>query len=201
MNGKVVTILRGYSYEQIRTVCLALCKSKTVRNVEITLNTDNAYEIIEKIIQEFGDVLEIGAGTVKTFDELKKVLEYGVKFVLAPNGYSKEMIDYVHNHKALAIPSAFTPTEIFTQFTYGADIIKVFPANELSTSYAKKAKEPLGNIPLMAVGGVNKGNVAKHFEGGYDYIGTCHGLFREEDIVNQNLDGLVNTVLEFEKEI
>ena len=29
MNGKVVTILRGYSYEQIRTVCLALCKSKT----------------------------------------------------------------------------------------------------------------------------------------------------------------------------
>mgnify|MGYP003373519595 CR=1 FL=1 len=201
MNGKVVTILRGYSYEQIRTVCLALCKSKTVRNVEITLNTDNAYEIIEKIIQEFGDVLEIGAGTVKTFDELKKVLEYGVKFVLAPNGYSKEMIDYAHNHKALAIPSAFTPTEIFTQFTYGADIIKVFPANELSTSYAKKAKEPLGNIPLMAVGGVNKGNVAKHFEGGYDYIGTCHGLFREEDIVNQNLDGLVNTVLEFEKEI
>lgn len=111
------------------------------------------------------------------------------------------MIDYAHNHKALAIPSAFTPTEIFTQFTYGADIIKVFPANELSTSYAKKAKEPLGNIPLMAVGGVNKGNVAKHFEGGYDYIGTCHGLFREEDIVNQNLDGLVNTVLEFEKEI
>ena len=51
------------------------CQSEKIKNVEITLNTPNAYETIEKkIAKEFKDRLSIGAGTVKTFDSAALLL-------------------------------------------------------------------------------------------------------------------------------
>ena len=51
--SKVTMILRGYNVEQVRTVAEVLLHAKYVRNMEITLNTDNAYEIIRIISDEF----------------------------------------------------------------------------------------------------------------------------------------------------
>ena len=47
--SKVTMILRGYNVEQVRIVAEVLLHAKHVRNMEITLNTDNAYEIIRII--------------------------------------------------------------------------------------------------------------------------------------------------------
>lgn len=44
MEGCVISILRGYTYEQVKAVCDTLCQSSKVKNVEITLNTENALE-------------------------------------------------------------------------------------------------------------------------------------------------------------
>lgn len=201
MKGNVTAILRGFNYEQIRTVCKVLSQCNKIKDVEIALNTPNALEIIEKLVYEFGDELNVGAGTVITFTDLKKVISAGAKFVLSPAGYSKEMIDYCHSNNVIVISAGLTPTEILNQFQYGADIVKVFPANEMSKGYAKKVCEPLGNYPLMAVGGVNAKNVKEHFEGGYQYVGTCWGLFKKEDVLNMNEEGLLNSVHEFEAQL
>lgn len=198
MKGEVVAILRGFSYEQVRSVCTALTKSEKIKNVEITMNTPNALDIISKIVDEFQGQLNIGAGTVITFDDLKQVIEKGVKFVLSPSGYTKEMIEYCHKRDVVAIPAALTPTEILTQFENGADIVKVFPANEFTKGYAKKVCEPLGNYPLMAVGGVNTKTVKEYLDGGYQYVGSCWGLFKKEDVLNQNEDGMLKSIKEFE---
>lgn len=198
MKGNVTAILRGFTYEQVKSVCEVLEQSEKIKNVEITLNTEDAFEIIRKIIFEFGNTLNIGAGTVITLDDLRKVVECGVSFVLSPTGYTKEMIEYCHKRNVTVISSGFTPTEILTQFQYGADIVKVFPANELSKGYAKKICEPLGNYPLMAVGGVNATNVREHFEGGYQYVGTCWGLFRKQDVLEMNKEGMLQSLKEFE---
>ena len=50
--SKVTMILRGYTYEQVRCVAEVLINSSYVKNMEITLNTSNAYEIIKKIADE-----------------------------------------------------------------------------------------------------------------------------------------------------
>lgn len=198
MQGHVTTILRGFKYEQVKSVCNVLAKSEKIKNVEITLNTPDVFETLKKICTEFDGQLFVGAGTVITFDDLKKAIDCGVKFVLSPAGYTKEMIDYCHEKGVIAIPSGLTPTEILTQFQYGADIVKVFPANEFSKSYAKKVCEPLGNYPLMAVGGVNANNVREHFDGGYQYVGTAWGLFNKQDVIDMNEDNMLKSVKEFE---
>ena len=136
--SKVTMILRGYNVEQVRTVAEVLLHAKYVRNMEITLNTDNAYEIIRIISDEFQGKLNIGAGTVQTYDELKKAVDAGAKFVLSPRQMTEDMLAYCKERGIVSVPGSFTPSEIGDQFAMGADIVKIFPANELTIKYAKK---------------------------------------------------------------
>lgn len=196
--GKVTVILRGYSYEQVRTIAKVLVGSK-VKNMEITLNSRDAYTTIKKIYTEFHDDLNIGAGTVLSLEELKHCVDSGATFVLSPNMMTKEMLTYCKKHNVISVPGAYTPSEIAECFKNGADIVKVFPANELSKGYAKKVCEPLGNVPLMAVGGVNEKNAHEHFNGGYAYVGSAGGIFKKKDILSENIVGLKRSLEVFER--
>lgn len=201
MLSPITMILRGYNLEEVKTVAETLLESRYVRNMEITLNTDNAYDIIREIAQAYGDRLNVGAGTVQTFDELKLAIEAGATFVLSPRIMTQDMLNYCKEHDVLAVPGAMTPSEIAQSYIDGAFAIKVFPSNEFSLNYANKVKEPMGDIPLMAVGGINKDNVAQAFEGGYDYVGTAGGLFAKEDIKSHNKEVLKTSLKQFEAEV
>lgn len=202
MKGPITVILRGYTYEQVKTVCEVLKEGEKVKNVEITMNTENALDMIQKIVAQYEQQLCIGAGTVVSMKQLQAVIEAGVAFVLSPVGFTKEMIAYCKAHQVIAIPAALTPSEIYEQFQMGADIIKVFPANELSMSYAKKVCEPLGELPLMAVGGVNKGNVKQVLTlGGYTFAGSAQGIFQKEDILAQKVENLQRDLRLFEEQL
>ena len=188
--SKVTMILRGYTYEQVRCVAEVLINSSYVKNMEITLNTSNAYEIIKKIADEFQGRLHIGAGTVQTYDELVQAIAAGAVFVLSPRKMNQKMLDYCKQHNVIAVPGAFTPSEIAESLEMGADIVKVFPANE-----------PMGELPLMAVGGIQAGNVKKALQSGYTYVGTAGGLFEKEDIQNMRKDHMLKSLEVFEKEL
>jgi len=61
----------------------------------------------------------------------------------------------------VAIPGAYTATEIVQAYKNGGDIIKVFPAT--SPDYIKNILGPLPHIPLLPTGGVNLENI-KEFQ-------------------------------------
>lgn len=201
MLSPVTMILRGYSYEEVKCVAEVLLESKVCRNMEITLNSNDPYTIIEKISKEFGNQLNVGAGTVQTFDELKRAINAGAKFVLSPYMMTAEMLKYCHSHNVISVPGSYTPTEIAQSFAWGADIVKVFPANELSLSYAKKICEPMGDLNLMAVGGINASNVKEAFASGYKFIGTAGGLFKKEDIQKLDKQALKKSLIIFEESL
>lgn len=191
-------ILRGYNYEEVKCVAEVLLESKYVKNMEITLNTEGAYDTIEKISNEFGDRLNIGAGTVQTFEELIQAVDAGAKFVLSPRKMSVAMLDYCKERNIISVPGSFSPSEIAESLIDGASAVKVFPANEVTLSYAKKVCEPMGDLPLMAVGGINKSNVQEAFDSGYTYVGTAGGLFNKEDIKALDKKKLKTSLKEFE---
>lgn len=194
-------ILRGYNYEQVRHVAKLLVDSKYVRNMEVTLNTENAYDIIEKISKEFGNTLNIGAGTVLTYQDLVKAHKAGSTFVLSPYRMSDEMLEYCKLHDIYSVPGALTPSEVNESLMKGADAVKIFPANEFSYSYAKKMIEPMGNLPLMAVGGVNSKNIREVFDSGYKYVGSAGGIFKKEDILSLNTLNMKKSLRELEDAI
>ena len=199
--SRATVIMRGYTIDHIRTVGTIMTTSQKIKNIEVTLNTANAIEIIKELSLEFDSKLNIGAGTVLNFEELEAAVEVGATFVLSPNTMTKEMIEYCNKQGVLAIPGAFTPSEIATMFEYGAAIVKVFPANELSTNYAKKVCEPLGDLRLMAVGGVNSGSVSTCFSSGYTDVGSAGGIFFREDILKYDIEALTRSMKKFEEGI
>ncbi len=201
MLSKVTMILRGYNYEQVSLVAKVLTSAKYVKNIEITLNTENAYEIIKKISNEYKGNLNVGAGTVQNLQQLKLAINAGATFALSPHMMSKEMIAYANVHNVIAVPGVFTPSEIYETISKGAKICKVFPANELSINYANKIIEPMGDINLMAVGGVTTNNVKAHFDGGYNFVGSAAGIFNKQDIIELNETNLRKSLIEFESKL
>lgn len=191
--SKITIILRGYTYEETRTIVEVLSKSK-INSVEITLNTQGAKEILKKIIAEYGDRMTIGAGTVVTKQDLLDVIKIGVKFVLSPVIWDKEMFDICKENNVISIPGAFTPSEIYQSFQNGADIVKIFPAGVVTPKFFKDIMAPLGPLKLMAVGGVNEKNVTEYFASGAGYAGIGSGIFNKEDVVNKNYERMAEQV-------
>ncbi len=198
--SKVTVILRGYSYEQTKTVMEALVQS-SIRAVEITLNTEGALETIEKISKEYGDRVSVGAGTVKNIDDAKNAIKAGAKFILTPIVVSKEVIDECKRHNVKSVIGAMSPTEVWWCYENGADIVKIFPARSCGSNYIKDIKAPLGNINIMAVGGVSAQNAKEYLQNGADYLGIGSSLFNKEDVDSKNIKALVNTLKQLEKEI
>lgn len=195
--SKVTVILRGYTYEQIKCVAQSLIGT-SINNIEITLNSPDVFNSIKKIKNDFPE-LNVGAGTVCTLEDTKKSIESGVDFILSPINLSKESIDLCNKNDVVCVPAAMTPSEIYKMFEYGADIVKVFPATTVGAKFFKDVQAPLGNLELMAVGGVNGDNAKDFLDNKCNYLGIGSGIFEKKDIIDKNMDKLKLSLNKFIK--
>ena len=193
---KITVILRGYSYKQIRLIVSILVKNG-INSVEITMNTEKAAERIKKIKTEFGEKILIGAGTVTTMEEAKEAVNAGATFILSPIMLEKEILNFCKSKKVITVPGAFSPTEIIQSFRDGADIVKIFPADRLGKKYISDITAPLGELPVMVVGGINRENVNDYFKSGAKYAGIASGIFNKEDILSENSENLEKSLKDF----
>lgn len=191
----VTVILRGYTYSQVEAVVKAM-QNTSFNTVEITTNSPNAFETIKKISEKYPDI-NVGVGTVLNKEHVEKAIESGAKFILSPICLEKELIDMCKEKGMLVVAAAFSPTEVYKMVSYGADVVKVFPAKEIGASYAKAIQGPLGELNLMAVGGVNSENSLDFLNNGYKYLGIGSGVFNKEDIINENIENMKKSIKQF----
>lgn len=197
---KITVILRGYTYSQIRTVVKNLVGTR-LRAVEITMNTPGAIEAIRKISEEFKDQVMVGAGTVLTYQEAEDAIGAGAAFLLSPTVFDKKVLDLCKEKHVISVPGAFSPSEIRQSFEDGADIVKVFPAGRLGSRYISDLRAPLGDLPLMVVGGINTDNVQEYFAAGAGYAGIASGIFNREDILNEDEEGIRASIQAMEQKL
>lgn len=197
---RITVIMRGYDYDKVRVVAKAMSMSN-IRSMEITTNSPNAFETAKKIAEEFPEIF-VGIGTVMNESHVNNAIEIGAKFILTPVMLDGDLIQKCKDNGILTVVSALTPSEVNKVNLNGADIIKIFPASNLGSDYAKALKGPLGNkIKFMAVGGVNIDNVSEFLGNGYDYVGIGSSMFSKEDIEQENIDNLVKALNNFERRI
>ena len=161
----IIAILRGITTAEIPAVCDVLFESG-IRLLEVPLNSPSPYESIAAAIKHCGERQLVGAGTVLTPDDARKVKEAGGKFVVSPNT-SPETIRETKRLGMVSIPGFFTATEGFTAISNGADYLKLFPS-VLGPGYIKDLKAVI-KTPILAVGGVNAANVKA-------FLGVCAGV-------------------------
>lgn len=197
---KVTVILRGYTYEQVRTVAKNLVGTK-LNAIEITMNSPDVFETIRKLTEEFGERLYVGAGTIRTMEEAKKAISVGARFLLSPVMLSEEILNYCKKNNVISVPAAFSPSEVQRMFDLGADIVKVFPAGRLGSKYFTDIQAPLGKIPLMAVGGVNGENSQEYLDAGASFVGIASGIFQKEHVEQCQEEEIKNAIQKFEEKV
>jgi len=174
----VLGILRGVNAECLSGV-LDACQAAGLEHLEITLNTPDAFSLIEKAVNTHGKDICIGAGTVLLQEEAQSAHSAGASFIVSPS-VSPNVASYCRQHQLPHFPGALTPTEIETAWRSSAQMIKVFPASVMGPRYFKEVKGPFKDIPLMAVGGIRKDNIADYLSAGASAIAVGGSIFSSE---------------------
>lgn len=166
--SRVISIIRGIDAGNADTLIKAL-RDGGITTLEITMNTPAALSIIEKASKIEG--LSVGAGTVLTLDMAKKSIESGAQFVLSPS-LDTEVIAYCLENDVLPVPGVFTPTELYTAYSHGAELLKIFPSGAVGPQYIKDLLGPFGGMKLLPVGGVSVENTAAFMRSGAYAVGV-----------------------------
>ncbi len=153
----LVSILRGITPDEIEQVCDALYEGG-IRLMEITLNTANALESIDRAVKYSAGRLLVGAGTVLKPEEVDQVAAHSGKFIISPNT-DPAVIRRTKELGLISIPGFFTPSEAFIAIAAGADYLKCFPGGRFGAGYIKDLKAVVPK-PIYAVGAVDRNNLA-----------------------------------------
>jgi 2-dehydro-3-deoxyphosphogluconate aldolase / (4S)-4-hydroxy-2-oxoglutarate aldolase len=156
------------------TISVAALIDAGIRFIEVTTDSPNCLPFLESIVGKYNGPL-FGAGTVTTPELAEKVIAAGAKFLVTPNT-NLEVIRLARASGVFIFPGAMTPTEIFSAYQAGADVIKVFPAATLGSSYFKEIRGPFPQIPLMATGGITIDNAGDFFAAGANALGVGGSL-------------------------
>ncbi len=126
-----------------------------VRSAEITMTVPGAIKALEKIADEFGDKIMLGAGTVLDPETARACMLAGAQFFVTPS-LNLATIEIAKRYSKVICAGALTPTEVLAAWQAGSDVVKVFPANSVGgPKYIKSLKGPFPQIEMIPTGGVN----------------------------------------------
>src|SRR2546423_853053 len=137
-----------------------------VRAAEITMTVPGAIRALEKVADQFGDKIVLGAGTVLDPETARACMLAGAQFFVTPS-LKLATIEMCKRYSKVILPGALTPTEVLTAWEAGADAVKVFPCGAVGgPSYIKALKGPFPQIEMIPTGGVNLQTVGEFLKAG-----------------------------------
>jgi 2-dehydro-3-deoxyphosphogluconate aldolase/(4S)-4-hydroxy-2-oxoglutarate aldolase len=150
----IVPVVRTTSAESAIKAIEAIYRGG-VRSAEITMTVPGAVKALEKIADQFGDKIMLGAGTVLDPETARICMLAGAQFFVTPS-LNLQTIEMAKRYSKVICPGALTPTEVVTAWQAGADVVKVFPADAVGgPKYIKALKGPFPQIKTIPTGGVN----------------------------------------------
>lgn len=199
ISSGIVAVVRKVRSDRTMQVIESLVAGG-VSGIEITVDSEDAFKHIKEAKKQFGHQSVIGAGTVLDGHTAQSAIHAGAEFIFAPT-LNKETIQVANRYGKIVIPGVFTPTEMLQAYEWGADVVKVFPANVLGSSFIKGVRGPLGHIPVMPTGGISLDNVAEFIKAGSVALGVGGSLIRKDYIENQDWESLKNLAVSYVKSV
>ncbi|NNE23734.1 MAG: bifunctional 4-hydroxy-2-oxoglutarate aldolase/2-dehydro-3-deoxy-phosphogluconate aldolase [Rhizobiales bacterium] len=159
--------------------------------IEVTFRTAAAADAISQIKQQVPDML-VGAGTVVSQDQIRRALEIGVDFGVAP-GLNPGTIAAFQAANTPFLPGVATPSEIEKGLSLGCKLLKFFPA-EASGGIAmlKALSGPYASLGVQfcPTGGVNLQNLQDYLS--LPTVASIGGswIATKQDIETGDWDGI-----------
>lgn len=185
-----VAVFRADDADQLLRIADAL-KRGGVDSLEITMTTPRALELIREVKRRFASDVLVGAGSVLDPETTKRAIDAGAEFVVGPC-LNSDVIAQCQQEDALAIPGTLTPTEMWTGWEAGAEILKVFPARGGGPRYVKDVLAPLPQLRLLPTGGVTLDNAADFIRAGAVAVGIGSDLVDDNLVANGDVEALTD---------
>lgn len=180
MSRGIIAILRGVTPGVVEGIGAALIDAGIDR-IEVPLNSPDPIDSIARLARAFGNVAQIGAGTVLTVEDVAAVAAVGGRMIVSPNTDSA-VIRATRAAGLDSFPGVFTPSECFAALAAGATGLKVFPASMMGTEGLKAIRAVLPpGTDVYAVGGVGAANFADWRQAGAAGFGIGSALYKPGD--------------------
>lgn len=126
--------------------------------IEVTLRTDAALSAMESIAKGLPE-MRLGAGTVCTFEEMKRAQDAGAAFSFSP-GISMDLMTASKDLNMPLIPGVATASEVMFAMTQGLQACKLFPATAVGgVTLLKAFLGPFSTMQFCPTGGINRENM------------------------------------------
>lgn len=172
--------------------------SAGLQAIELTMNTEGCERIVAECLPHVPTGKLLGIGTVRNTEEARRAVDAGGMFLVTPN-VDTAVIEYARNHEVPIVAGALTPTEVYTAWAAGADMVKIFPCHAFGPKYLRDLHGPFDDVPLVAVGGIDKANLRDYFDAGAAAVGTSTSLFGRDALAARDLAAIADNVGEFVK--
>ena len=192
----LVAIVRADAAEPALEAAKAIYRGG-VRALEVTMTVPGAVKVLEKLADEFGDKIVLGAGTVLDPETARTCMLAGAEFFVTPS-LNTRTIEMCRRYSKAIMPGALTPTEVVTAWEAGADMVKIFPIGNVGgPSYLKALKGPLPQIHMIPTGGVGLSNAADFLKAGASAIAVGSDLVTKKALAEGDFDYIEKTAKQF----
>jgi 2-dehydro-3-deoxyphosphogluconate aldolase/(4S)-4-hydroxy-2-oxoglutarate aldolase len=175
-SSRLVAIVRGHKPAAVRASVLTLFEAG-VQLVEVSLTGRSALSVLAGLVPDVPPGCLLGAGTVRTEGDVRRVLDAGVHFAVSPS--VTDSVPVAVNAGLPILAGALTPTEIETALGFGASVVKIFPASLGGPSYLAALRQPYPDVPMVPVGGVGSDDVPEYLTAGAVAVGVGSPLLRD----------------------
>lgn len=119
----------------------------------------------------------VGAGTVRTPEQLAAARAAGAAFAVAPV-LDPELVRASVEAGMPFIPGAMTPTEMASAWAAGSTFVKLFPASAVGPDMLRELRGPLPEVEVIPTGGIDASNATAFLDAGAVAVGIGGGLTR-----------------------
>ncbi|HZW99580.1 MAG TPA: bifunctional 4-hydroxy-2-oxoglutarate aldolase/2-dehydro-3-deoxy-phosphogluconate aldolase [Trueperaceae bacterium] len=171
----LVAIVRGdHEPDDVLAIGEALVRGG-INAIEITLNSYRALDALSLLARRLGDRALIGAGTVRTLEQVDKASSAGARYLIAP-GIDIDCVAAARERDLLFIPGVFTATEIDLALKHDCELLKFFPASGVLPEYLAAMRGPFPQARFMATGGIGVKDIAAYHRTGAVAFGIGSSL-------------------------
>lgn len=189
----VIAILRGLAPENAEKVGATLFEAG-IRIIEVPLNSPRPLDSISTLRASLPQEAIIGAGTVTTVEDVRRVAAVGGNIVVSPNT-DTNVIRETLKQGMISGPGCLTPSEAFSALQSGAHALKIFPASVIGASGMKAMAATLPEqTTTIAVGGVGPSNMDEYASAGTSGFGLGSSLFTPGISLNELRERAENSV-------
>jgi len=177
----IIAVVRTQSAAHALTLARGLAQTD-VASIEVTMTVPDAVHVISTLVEE--GVTRVGAGTVRTLDQLAACIEAGAAFLVSPH-FDPALVDAAVQRGVPVVPGALTPSEILAATARGAAAVKLFPVSAVGgLDYLRAIREPLPDVRFVVSGEVLLPEVDGYLQAGA-WAACIGGSLWQRDILDR----------------